>query len=169
MISSYQTSNGLGVSHRLMAVIALSVAVPLLPSVAAADSAGTITGRVDIPRAGGFWGDITFYRQDGDGDATADRVVTTSDGKHYQVSLPAGSYKVGFSEESGDDFGAAYYKNATTLGAATTVTVAAGAETENIDAALDIDPSKGQVSGRISAPNGSTYSGNVAFYRVDGE
>ena len=152
-------------------VVAVACAVPVLATSAAhaADGNGTVSGLVTVPRPGGYYGTISLFRQDGDGDAVADATVTTTDGGHYLATVPIGTYKVGFSLESTDDFGARYFDDVETLGAATPLDVLDDTPTEHVDADLVIDPAKGQVAGHIATSGGGLYSGNVGFYLVDGD
>lgn len=164
-------SSALQASSRFALALATACTLPvaIISTASAAEGSGTVSGVVTIPCAGGFYGNVSFFRQDGDGDGVADAVVTTADGSHYVATLPIGSYKVGFSLESSDDFGAAYYDDVDQLDDAASIEVREGTVTGHIDAELGIDAAKGQIVGRITTTDGGLYTGDVEFYRVNGD
>jgi hypothetical protein len=152
---------------RTRIAVALACVVPVLaiPPAVAADGLGTVSGLVTVPRPGGYYGTITLYPQDGGETVT----LTTTDGGHYLATVPIGTYKVGFSVEATDDFGTTYYDGAASLGTATPILVEDDTPTEDIDADLEIDPTKGEATGHIATAGGELYSGDVTFYRVVGD
>ncbi len=116
---------------------------------AALDTAGAISGTVSsggVPVSGV---DVEAVPQSGSGAQTD--VVTADDGTYTLPALASGTYTVCFYPPSiANGPGAVCYNNqpADGTGSPTDVTVAAGATTTGIDAAL---PSTGSVSGVVSA------------------
>ncbi len=89
---------------------------------------------------------------------------TDGDGNYHVVGLAAGSYTVYFgSPYLGDDTDLMpeYYDDATNWEDATPVTVALGAETSGIDAALIRG---GSISGTVTGPDGAVVGASVSAY-----
>ncbi|MGO4807838.1 hypothetical protein AB4089_22275 [Arthrobacter sp. 2MCAF15] len=108
----------------------------------------TIGGKVTVPGGSpiGIYVNATATAIHGQsGQSTAE-----PDGSYKITGLPAGSYKVSFSDMSGRTI-RQWYKNASSIDTATAVTVAAGQDLAGINATLV----KGAtISGKITAPAG---------------
>jgi len=92
---------------------------------------GVVTGPTGAPLAGVK---VTAYRNDG-GTFGAVASVSTGSGGAYALSVPPGTYRIGFDDLSGtlqDEF----FDNAASLSAATDVVVASGATTSGRNAQL---------------------------------
>ncbi len=88
---------------------------------------------------------------------------TDQDGSYDVTNLPPGSYKVEFASEG--TLGFQYYKDASTLSAATTVTVAAGQAVMNIDGALT---EGGSLKGRVTDASTGQALADAEVGIVDG-
>ena len=105
--------------------------------------------------------EVDVYAADGTDIATA---FTNADGTYSVGGLPAGSYKVEFSNPGGGnagDYEPQYYSGQATLGAAAAVVVTTGATTTNINAALGAG---GNIAGTVT--DASTHAA-LANIEVD--
>jgi len=109
---------------------------------------GSISGVVTDAATGYPIGGVRVMITDGAGAAVYFNEFspyTEPDGSYDVTNLPPGSYKVEFSSEGA--LGFQYYKNASTLSAATAVTVSAGQAATDIDGALT---EGGTIKGRVT-------------------
>ena len=103
---------------------------------------GSVTDAVSgEPLAGAF---VYAVADQGEGDAHAG-TVSAADGSYRLMLLEPGSNRIGFRLEGYDD---QYYDHVASLGAATSLTLAAGESRAGIDAALE--QTRGTVAGTIS-------------------
>jgi Carboxypeptidase regulatory-like domain len=102
---------------------------------------------------------VTVYDSAGLAVATA---TSAADGTYALSDVPPGAYEVGF---SGAGYVAQFYNGKSSLAVADPVSVAAGATTAGIDAALTASP--GQISGSVT--DASTHAGieDVVVYAYD--
>lgn len=139
-----------------IAVVAGQTAGPLTVVTAIG---GAITGTVRVP----------------EGVNTADVVITASSDNHWRSAwmqesgeyrlgpLPAGEYRVQFSDYAGA-LVPEYFDDSETWSDARPITVALGADTGGIDAALEV---AGSISGTITGPEGEPVEGWIDVYRQD--
>ncbi len=108
----------------------------------------TISGKVTAPGASpsGIFVNATSTASHVQGGQS----TVTSDGSYKIIGLPAGSYKVSFSDVSGG-LTQQWYKNASSFDTATAVTVGAGQDLAGINASL---VKAATISGKITAPAG---------------
>jgi len=108
----------------------------------------TISGKVTAPGASpsGIFVNATSTALHGQGGQS----TVASDGSYKIIGLPAGSYKVSFSDVSGG-LTQQWYKNASSFDTATAVTVGAGQDLAGINASL---VKAATISGKITAPAG---------------
>ena len=124
----------------------------------------TITGTVTdaSTQAGVFNAFVTAY------DSQGLPVVTTSTSSNgsYQLTVPAGSYSVGFTEGVNQNYLPQYYSGQSSLSAANQITVSGGQTVSGIDAALQ---SGGQITGTVTdASTGSPVSGIWVYAMTTG-
>ena len=105
---------------------------------------------------------VTVYDSAGD---YLGQTYTAPEGTYFLDSLPAGNYKVGFSN-GGSDGGylPQYYNDRASLGTADTVTLASAASKTGVDAALQ---SGGQVSGTVVDSSTHRPLSNVSVTAYD--
>ncbi|MCR1782128.1 carboxypeptidase regulatory-like domain-containing protein [Nocardioides carbamazepini] len=146
------------------------------PRAIATEGAGTVSGAVTDTDSGlGLGGiDVTAYcSYDGDGysywewcwDDLGEPIttVTASDG-HYQLTMPPGSYRIGFVDPERSHF-AEYYPRAELVENAADVTLGADAVVTGIDESLRRG---GRITGRVTDPDGlSLDSADIEAYRED--
>lgn len=153
----------------LLAVVVLPLAALLVPGVAVApahaDNMATISGTVSQPRAGGYYGSVQVFAVNSGVVATQPTTTVDANGGPYTATVPPGSYVVGFSVETTDEYGTQYYNGVTSPAAATVIDLDAGESVSHIDATLQFDPSKGEISGTVTDGHGGTYTGNVSLYK----
>ena len=117
--------------------------------------AGTVTDA--STHAGVLNALVTAY--DTQGSPVASAFTSTAGG--YQLTVPAGSYKVGFSEGANQNYLPQYYSGQASLSAATQITVATGQNATGIDAALQAG---GQITGTVTdSSTGSPVSGILVY------
>jgi 5-hydroxyisourate hydrolase-like protein (transthyretin family) len=139
---------------------------------AALANAGHISGIVTAQVGGVPIGDVwvsAYQRYDDEGDVWWDEIAggyTAANGTYDVGGLATGTCRIRFYDYSGAYLGE-YYDNATSLGAATDVSVTAGSTTGNIDAAL---ANAGHISGTVTAQVGGAPIEDVwvrAYQRHD--
>ncbi|MGO4255312.1 MSCRAMM family protein [Marmoricola sp. RAF53] len=115
---------------------------------------GKITGTVTAAVGGAPLSDIDVAAYAWDAGSSSWDYVDGSnvDAGTYEVLIPAGTYKVCFSDYGAGDYAfECYNNNARTVAAGANVVVAAGATTSNINAALDIG---GKITGTVNLQPG---------------
>jgi hypothetical protein len=148
LAESRQTAQGITVAAGATAT-ATTVALP---------SGGSVSGSVQAN--GGALSGVRVELYDSAGNAIDDN-NTNLDGSYNldgggNYYLP-GSYKVGFTTDGGANLAFQYYNNASTLAAATAVTVAGGgANTPNINATLTTG---GEITGTVTGTSSSPLAG----------
>jgi hypothetical protein len=126
----------------------------------------TLSGTVTRARDGAPVPGVTAWI-DGDGGSTS--AVTDADGRYRAAGLNAGTYIVEFSPPIVDDLppelAHEYYRGVRSPDLATPVVVAAGANVEGIDAALE---DTGSISGRVvRADSGDPISGAMVHFQPE--
>jgi len=119
---------------------------------------GHITGTVKNASAAGLVGiSVTAYRDDGSGywDLEVKSTSTATSGAYDLGGLPAGTYRVRFSDASGT-YLSQCYNNKPTLALANDVAVSAGATTSGINAVLAL---AGHISGTVKNASGASLDG----------
>ncbi|MBP7687805.1 MAG: carboxypeptidase regulatory-like domain-containing protein [Thermoflexales bacterium] len=79
----------------------------------------------------------------------------------YSLSVPAGNYKVSFTSYATEDYAPEWYNNQRSFATASTVTVADGAVTANVDGIMDIG---GKITGQVTAVSGGAPIAGVYVY-----
>ena len=154
-------------THPLRRVVAACASVLLVAGLVgwtsspsqAADGEGVISGKVTDAEGVGQYVPVSIFIQNGD---TWDEVKVEADGEagYYHVSLPPGTYKVGFNLPSlgwrRDAFAPEYFNDAQTLEAAEPITVTAGSTRSGVNAQLGY--SGGAISGTVTDIEGKPLS-----------
>lgn len=149
----------------MAALVALPVLAGLLlvvpATTAAAAETGSISGRVTSDAGGGALGDVevTIYEWDAMGEywSYVSWTTTGSDGSYSVTGLPAGEYRIGFSDYSNGHIGE-YFDNVATLDDATGIQVGAGASVTGKDASLTMG---GSISGRVTSDAGGAALSDI--------
>ncbi|WP_205474310.1 carboxypeptidase regulatory-like domain-containing protein [Nocardioides sp. SYSU D00038] len=154
---------------------ATDVVVPADGTVAGrnASLARTATIRGTVTGSGAPLPDVTVdvlarvVDQHGDRWEVVDSVQTATDGGYAVTGLRAGTYRLGFQDYLGTHLGE-WWNDATSVEAATDVTVAAGAVRTGVDALL---ASGGSIRGTVTGPGGDAVPGAFvsAYRQVPGE
>jgi hypothetical protein len=122
---------------------------------------GTVTDSSGAPLAGV---DVADYDASGVR-LSADAATTAVDGTYTIADLLPGSYEIEFSGLAGSNLAAAYF-GGSSFATATKVTVASGATTPSINAALGAGAT---VSGTVMAAQGGALLGGLDVRLVDGQ
>ncbi len=116
---------------------------------------GTVTGPDGSSPLEGIQVRAYQWYDDGDGSGYWDYSITSytgTDGSYSLSGLIAGSYRLRFSD-SNANYVTEYYNNASTVGSANDITVAASATVSDIHASL---AAFGRITGTVTGPDGSS-------------
>ena len=139
---------------RILIFIVVLTAASLISGVANSKVKGTISGQVTDPSGNGI-PNVYINVYDYNNNYWIKGSSTDSDG-NYSLKVPAGTYKVRFSQPPSDGYYAPqWYDNKSNSVAADLVTVKGFRTTTNIDAQLAIG---GTISGRVTDASGNGYS-----------
>jgi protocatechuate 3,4-dioxygenase beta subunit len=117
-----------------------------------------------VSDAGGNLAGVTVNVYGATGSALDGAPVTTGADGTFQVSRPAGTYRLGFTKAGYAD---RFYNGKTTLADATAIVAAAGSTTTGLDARLQSLSEPGTLSGRITS-GGSGLGGATVTVKVSG-
>ncbi|MGP0052328.1 MAG: carboxypeptidase regulatory-like domain-containing protein [Solirubrobacteraceae bacterium] len=135
-----------GLAAFLMPLLA-SIAIALLAPAAALAANGSVTGTVSDATTTNPVQGITVSVETPGGTVIAS-ATTLANGTYNVVAVPPGTYVAQFDPGSAAGYLTQWYSDETTLGAATSFTVASATPTPNISAALVENP--GQISGTVT-------------------